>query len=43
MRKRKSPTLSNEEATGDILNWTEEEDNGDDVIPLAEFNDDDDN
>ena len=41
MPKRKSTTLSNEEAIADILNWIEEEDNEDDDMPLVENNDDD--
>ena len=42
MPKRKSTTLSHEEAIADILNWFEEEDNEDDYMPLVENNDDDD-
>ena len=41
MPKRKSTKLSNEEAIVDILNWTEE-DNEDDDMPFVENNDDDD-
>ena len=42
MPKRKSTTLSNEEAIVDILNWIEEEDNEDDDMPLVKNNYDDD-
>ena len=41
MPKRKSTTLSNEEAIVDILNWIEE-DNEDDDMPLVKNNYDDD-
>ena len=39
MPKRKGPTLSNEDAIADILNWIEEEDNEDDDMLLVENND----
>ena len=41
MPKRKSTTLSNEEAIADILKWIEKEDNEDNDMALVENNDDD--